>query len=1426
MGQNKSDSRSLDIASITDQIHSLPRNEIRLSFEDAIKGKSSVVSVFGRPGTGKGNLLKELKAEFCRSGVSPVTITSVAGSETETAYGVFTRIFDWVQSEFPEYKGSIRDLHYRLESEDSHFLLSDRDYLDGMIQKCAKDIFRLFSDNNRKTTDGPTVFILENCHFEDYIFWRFFEFLSFLPAHVSQPAHPYLWIIETNRSDPVFHASLTTTPVRMIEVNPFEPFQIENILSCISVSDIWPKEFCSWIYKLSKGIYRNVNFILNLFDDMRCRIENRNSLRKSVSKLTQIDSLELLVDWFFADYLSDDQKELITHLSLWPDGCSYQELKITLDLELAKTSVLDQMTKAGWIERIRHKSSEKYSITLPILRQRVYESIPAYICNNYNLSIADTLSRSPEIHPAKISEHYFAGNNRLRGCDFAHKAAQLYQKYSLLEKADYWYERMLNTMPERNRTKLASVNYERAHVLLGLNDFSNALQALLNAEPILESRFYQKRDKSHYFLMMGICFSQLDDHLSASEYMFEALEILPKTTAFDYRLRILAYLGQLLYKQKKAHLLLDIVNQFQRDLPLKTHPWFAGILLETTAKIYHDQNIDSSAEVFMKESIISAQLTGDQKSLVKRHLFLGRIFEKMHCLEPAEAEYDSAASIAENYSFMSELCEALCHAASLQLAQHLYKNVEKMLLRAIDISGFLDNPDLRVWSVVLYSNFLIDNGKLETAERYLHEVEPLITTYGNISIAKQVFIGLAMIAERRGNFFEMIELYDKLLSILYQSNQSVYIAFCYLYKAKVYCSIQHDKHAEELIDEASDLLHQQNMTIPDCDILRAHLYNQRGDLFKARNTGQKALQIAKTQMLLHQQAEAGTVIGLIEKNAGDFNRAESMFNSALELFSTERNDFEVAKTLRLLSETYQLKGMIKEAEATSKKADALFRELSAYYYLSDFTLFTSSSARDISDKPRLNPSEMAQLFQFLDNSERIFPQLMDVFLKSDCFSRGVLYKLSELSGQITTTAKRGFSNTDVETLYRKHREIALKRGLHKSVPSHLINDEILSSGNAHRFWFIPLHTELETTLWVCLEDIEMSKAESTAQLSTILPMIYAAVNSVITMHNLQRLCDELQRNSQIDQTERKIVAKSPAMQRIMNSVKTVALSSSPVLITGSVGTGKSLIADMIHQASYYNPLPPVIIQCSALNDVPEKKGLTRTVLSALQFPGSNDMNHRLLLFRDIEYLSASQQRELIELLSNQLKDSPDRSGSRCIFTSGDNLRLNVEKGDFDELLYREITTLEIQMPSLVDRKEDIFSLATYFLKDSSRMMNKDFTGFSSRALEGLRSYSWPENVKELQASVEAGVLFGTPPTIEINDLPRTIRLNLERLGILESDKPALQSLEDVEEAHIRAILDSTNGNKLRACEALGISRPTLDRKLERFSIRVKKKRTP
>jgi DNA-binding NtrC family response regulator len=326
----------------------------------------------------------------------------------------------------------------------------------------------------------------------------------------------------------------------------------------------------------------------------------------------------------------------------------------------------------------------------------------------------------------------------------------------------------------------------------------------------------------------------------------------------------------------------------------------------------------------------------------------------------------------------------------------------------------------------------------------------------------------------------------------------------------------------------------------------------------------------------------------------------------------------------------------------------------------------------------------------------------------------------------------------------------------------------------------------------------------------------------------QRLIEEnLSLHQKLEERYRfeNIIAKSPRMQQVIEAIKVVATSNATVLITGETGTGKELVARAIHSQSPRHSKPFVAISCAALPESlleselfgHEKGSFTGAYA---QKKGKFEFAHRGTLFLDeIGEMSANIQVHLLRVLEEKEfsrvgGNEPTKVDVRVISATNREIKEAVAKGQFREDLYYRLNVVNIELPPLRERREDIPLLAQLFLKKFALENNKEISGFSTEATDFLLRYDWPGNVRELENAIERAIILAQKPVIGIDDLPQ--QTLVARSITLE------RNLRQVEKNHIMNVLAQTRGNYTEAAKALGISRMTLYNKAKVYGINVKK----
>jgi len=315
----------------------------------------------------------------------------------------------------------------------------------------------------------------------------------------------------------------------------------------------------------------------------------------------------------------------------------------------------------------------------------------------------------------------------------------------------------------------------------------------------------------------------------------------------------------------------------------------------------------------------------------------------------------------------------------------------------------------------------------------------------------------------------------------------------------------------------------------------------------------------------------------------------------------------------------------------------------------------------------------------------------------------------------------------------------------------------------------------------------------------------------------RRLEEELDRKKQFDA----IIGTSAAMRKVFDTIRQVAPTKASVLITGESGVGKELVADAIHELSPRKGKPLVKVHCAALAATlleselfGHEKGAFTGAVGRKR--GRFELAHEGTLFLD--EIGEIDQNVQIKILRVLQEKKFERVGGeetlevdvRIVAATNRDLKAEIEKGTFREDLYYRLNVVNLHVPPLRERKDDIPLLATAFLKEFAQENGKPIEALDNRARAALYAYDWPGNVRELRNCLESAVVMAKGRLITVDDLPPTIR-NSSEAGWIRL--PMGIPLEEAEKIIIRDTLSAQRGNKSRTAEVLQIGRKTLHRKL-------------
>ena len=300
-----------------------------------------------------------------------------------------------------------------------------------------------------------------------------------------------------------------------------------------------------------------------------------------------------------------------------------------------------------------------------------------------------------------------------------------------------------------------------------------------------------------------------------------------------------------------------------------------------------------------------------------------------------------------------------------------------------------------------------------------------------------------------------------------------------------------------------------------------------------------------------------------------------------------------------------------------------------------------------------------------------------------------------------------------------------------------------------------------------------------------------------------------------------IIGESEAMEKVFDHIMKVSQTTATVLLTGESGTGKELVARAIHYCSSRASNPFVPVNCGSIpEELIESElfgHLKGTFTGAIETRGGffHTADRGTIFLDEISNTSLSMQIKLLRVLEDQEvymigSKKPQKVDVRVIAASNVNLSDQVQKNKFREDLYYRLNVINISLPPLRDRDDDIILLVHYFAGKFSNEISRAKPAFSDEVLKVLKAYHWPGNIRELKNVIQSLIIMSETDMIDVPDLPAIMRFSVSR------EKGIMRTLEEIEYEHIQNVLTSVSGNKTQAASILGIDRKTLREKLKKF----------
>jgi two-component system response regulator AtoC len=310
-----------------------------------------------------------------------------------------------------------------------------------------------------------------------------------------------------------------------------------------------------------------------------------------------------------------------------------------------------------------------------------------------------------------------------------------------------------------------------------------------------------------------------------------------------------------------------------------------------------------------------------------------------------------------------------------------------------------------------------------------------------------------------------------------------------------------------------------------------------------------------------------------------------------------------------------------------------------------------------------------------------------------------------------------------------------------------------------------------------------------------------------------------------------IIGTGKKMKEVFKTIGVVSQNKTTVLIQGESGTGKELIAKCIHYNTSRDE-PYIAVNCSAIVETlleselfGHEKGSFTGAIARKQ--GKFELARYGTVFLDeISEMSVNLQAKLLRVLQEmefERVGGKDRVkvNARIIAATNKDLRKMVQEGTFRDDLFYRLNIVSIHIPPLRERREDLAPLVEYLLRKANRELHKQIAGVSEAMMDIFRRYSWPGNIRELENLLVRAAVVAKGQVLGKEDFPDLMEEKQDTgagAGIVGNEPGRMLTLDEVEEIHIRKVISNTDKNKGEICEILGISRPTFERKLEKYGI--------
>ncbi len=1429
--------------SVGQEIH---RRTIMGAFDAVREGHGRLIVISGAVGVGKTRLLDDVRADFQIGGaiVHDLTFTDIA----ENGHTVLGALLD-----------GLRSIIAHDEQPEDPLIGCFIEHAPGAawpamrwrFRGMAEGFLRAMGRTVAACPGRPQIIVIRDFHTDEREPWSFLLEVADAWNSILRDDAPFLWLIET-RSEIGFAAVEASSSERLgcMRIQQLSINDTAMLLgSMLSISPM-PSNLVHQIHEITDGNALLITLVaqtLHQHDIVEWREGKWKIAWERLRNLGLTSDVSRLFEGLLRS-LDDGRMAFLKHAALWSREFELRDLILTPGVSVEPAILMPGLIRDGFLVREMRDNRTVYRFRHPMMRSMLHHMIPESERKELHEAIAVELIRSAPDAFEEIAHHLFESSRGADAVGFAIRAAGKAQKNGQIRAAVDLYRRCLPFIVDQAPESRPRVHLELARCYLHQSEYHLLIDSLecARTQSDLMTGEFGLRDRIESHLMEGMARIGLRDHAAAVMTLREGMRFADGSSFPYLKLRITTSLAFALSNLKQSEQAIEIVTESIRLFPLEEHPFFAGILYATLANALYTLHRYPEAEQAQSESIRFGESVANPVMISDRYLVLGKIYHQMRNYPQALRTYAKALDLIRMRGDPVLLAETLSLYAGLKSRCESSETALQLLEEGVLIAEQTDRPDLVAANLMILAEVMIDQGKLDKAREHLVRAMDIDRKIPNPELHLQLLGGMARIAGRQGKWRQAIRYYMKRLDAARKSHHPMSVGLSYLFIANAYRYLAVFNRARFALNRARRAFEQAGAEPPDCDILEAEIYMGLDEIDKASALATRGMNRADQNQDGRSRAYASRVLGILCHKQGSFEKSHSHLQQSIEGYERCGEIYETGISRFALADLYRTLADTSRASAELERARNLFQHIGADYYLKKVETAIETIENQSPIQAGLDPmlstfEQLTQLINSITDLDRLLGEILDVAIRFVHAERGMIILKDPVTGQQEIRVVRNLDETTSQDAVLISRTVLTETADSDSCvfTGNAAEDPRFSTVKSVRSYNIlslicvPLknQNQLIGVIYVDSRRTINLFTERDRRFLQAFSNLAAATIDRSSVYRLQaeetrHLREEIEQNYRFDA----IIGKSEAMLMTFKRIRSVIRSDVNVLLTGSSGTGKELAARAIHYNSHRKLQLLMPVNCAAIPETlveSELFGCERGAFTDAKIsrPGKFEAADKGTLFLDeVGELPITVQAKLLRVIETKEVtrlgcDRPRKIDVRIIAATNRDLQSEIRAGRFREDLYYRLFIAHIRMPDLKDRIEDIPLLAQQFLTRACERNNRRFSQISPRAMEALMLYSWPGNVRELENLIESAVVFGNPPVVNLRDLPQHVIQHRNR----RKSEPAGREemcLEEIEKTHIQAILLRTRGNKSKACEILGVTRPTLDRKIKLYRLRA------